>query len=510
MILSLLPSVQAATLTVPGTHSTIAAAVLAASPGDVVEVGPGVWAEDVVVDRDVRLVGTAGPAATTITGATGSPVRFVGSWSASGVSLSGFTLSGGSVGLEVAAGLAPVVEDVWITGATDHGVALDCAGGTFRRVWVHHNGGTADGGGIHANGTSGTTPLAIVDSLVEENDGARGGGMFVEGTSACPAATYTSTNTSWRRNTASVAGGAVWASSVDPDPGTIAHTDDRLISNGSDFGGGIYGDGIQLTLTDGLFLDNHADTDGGGVQLVQSALVVAGGTWLANRTTLGDGGAIHLRHASGGGVGQLVFGASFVQNLAGDRGGAIFADGESLTVRSSALETNLASGVGGAIHATGSSFLTLLTTDCSGNFAAAGGCASTQDSYLSVSTSDLRGNFSNGDGGAFHVVGGGASVDTSTLASNGASGDGGGLYAFGVGYVLASGSVFSANTVGTTGRGGAVAAMSSLADLSFLNVVMEDHVAAEGGAIYANDGAVSVYSSSFFDNTASSGDGGAL
>ena len=70
-------SVHADTLTVPGDHPTIQAAIDASSDGDEIAVSPGVYgsADDNVVDmkgRAVRLYATGGPAVTFIDGNDGN------------------------------------------------------------------------------------------------------------------------------------------------------------------------------------------------------------------------------------------------------------------------------------------------------------------------------------------------------------------------------------------------------------------------------------------------------
>jgi len=81
-----------ATITVPGDYATIGAAVAAASDGDVINVSPGTYTENVVVDKAVTIRGVQGADVTTVAAASSSET--VVSIKSSDVTISGFTISG--------------------------------------------------------------------------------------------------------------------------------------------------------------------------------------------------------------------------------------------------------------------------------------------------------------------------------------------------------------------------------------------------------------------------------
>ena len=58
-------NVQAAVINVPGDQATIGAAIAAASPGDTINVGAGIYAENLVIDKQLILQG-AGSGSTEI------------------------------------------------------------------------------------------------------------------------------------------------------------------------------------------------------------------------------------------------------------------------------------------------------------------------------------------------------------------------------------------------------------------------------------------------------------
>lgn len=74
-----------------GTYTSIQEAVTNSADGDSILVGPGVYYENVVVDKKVSISSTDGSSSTTVMGSSDSPVFDI---VADGVTISGFTISG--------------------------------------------------------------------------------------------------------------------------------------------------------------------------------------------------------------------------------------------------------------------------------------------------------------------------------------------------------------------------------------------------------------------------------
>ncbi|MCA8960666.1 MAG: hypothetical protein KDC38_09145, partial [Planctomycetes bacterium] len=179
--LALVPSIfvavvesQSTTILVPQDFSSIQSAIIAATDGDVVSVGPGTYTELVDFEgKDITVVSTDGPATTTIDGLSqGSVVRFVnGEGPAS--RLEGFTITGGSStfgGGVYCETSSPTVVDCWITGndAADGGnVGLFQSSGPvgFEGCIISDGFATASGGGIFALDAD----LTLVDCQVISN-----------------------------------------------------------------------------------------------------------------------------------------------------------------------------------------------------------------------------------------------------------------------------------------------------------------------------------------------------
>jgi len=83
-----------ATITIPGDHATIGEAVAAASDGDIINVSPGTYVENVLVDKSVSIRGAQGADVTTVTAASNGESEHVFWVSASDVTISGFTITG--------------------------------------------------------------------------------------------------------------------------------------------------------------------------------------------------------------------------------------------------------------------------------------------------------------------------------------------------------------------------------------------------------------------------------
>jgi nitrous oxidase accessory protein NosD len=89
-------AVLAATLRVPQQYGSIQAGVDAAMPGDTVLVGPGIYIENVLIQKSLKLRSTDGAALTTIDGnGIGAPLAAWGTLTED-VTISGFTLTGGA------------------------------------------------------------------------------------------------------------------------------------------------------------------------------------------------------------------------------------------------------------------------------------------------------------------------------------------------------------------------------------------------------------------------------
>ena len=85
------------TLNVPGHFTTIQSAINAASNGDTIAVGPGIYPENLTIDtKQITLIATAGPATTTLDGRHLGPVLQITNTPGIATVISGFTIQNGS------------------------------------------------------------------------------------------------------------------------------------------------------------------------------------------------------------------------------------------------------------------------------------------------------------------------------------------------------------------------------------------------------------------------------
>lgn len=195
-------------------YTTIQAAVDAASAGDTVQVCPGTYAEGVAVAKALTIVGPAAGSSAApdcAAGAAADPARdavvtagTAFSLQASNIDLSGFVLSGNTVGVATSGGESgyTITDDVFsanqdgIQLATSGVSASDVAGNCFRgqsRSGIHSEGVPVHNARIHGNAFVSNTgwgmflgqfaygnPIVYVDHVVISGNTGSGDGRFLE------------------------------------------------------------------------------------------------------------------------------------------------------------------------------------------------------------------------------------------------------------------------------------------------------------------------------------------
>ena len=253
--------------------------------------------------------------------------------------------------------------------------------------------------------------------------------------------------------------------------GAVADPSGSVSTSGVDFtgnaaaqrGGAV--NAATVTVSGGTFLDNVAGTDtatngNGGAIAAAGPVILTGATFSANRATgtwrYGSGGAVY---SSSGLV--TVIDSTFTGNTATWGGGAVFTDATSspaLTIENSRFAANTSTNGGGAAAAWGA--VTVATSEFTDNVAAHDGVTGNWGGALYSDTT--------------------ATIDRSTFSGNAAYG--GGAVDAGVS-VTATNSTFAANASWSTGGTG-------------------------GGALWSP--VIAVTNSTFLDNTAPNGTGGAF
>ena len=185
LVCSFASEAQAEVRRVPEQYVTISAAIAASYDGDVVEVGPGTYAEGLNFGgREITVRSTAGAATTIVDPVSGRCLTATGQKGA-GARLEGFTLRGGSAtqggGVYVSAS-SPVLVNCVITGntASSAGGGVYVASGSLQLTGCTVSQNTSInglGGGVYVpvNGT-----LQVTGGEVSGNTSRSGGGVYVD------------------------------------------------------------------------------------------------------------------------------------------------------------------------------------------------------------------------------------------------------------------------------------------------------------------------------------------
>ena len=318
--------------------------------------------------------------------------------------------------------------------------------------------------------------LSLDNVIIDGGKAVDGGGINVDG------GTLNTNNLTIENNEASSSGGGIGTSS----PGSQSAT---------------------LDLTQTFITGNTAqDGSGGGVYLILGSLTIDQAVFQSNsaNTTaaFGRGGAIYC------GIGTMttISSTTFVQNQAGDDGGAIYNLDADLTISNSDFggpsQGNTAVNFGGAISFAGSSTQRTLnisnTTFRENSSEQGGGVHQDMESTLNISTSTFKSNSATaGSGGGMYIVGP-VDISQSTFDGNTANQNGGGIEDQSEGSLTITNSTLSGNQAGQ--NGGGISGEFGTATISFTTIA-NNTAATSGGGMYANFASITVSNSILSNNT---------
>ena len=225
------------------------------------------------------------------------------------------------------------------------------------------------------------------------------------------------------------------------NPGKTVTISGLTIKNGSApspyYGGGIYNDHANLTLSNCAIIGNSAPQGvGGGIFNDQGTLVVSGSSLSGNSCWYGGGIS---NNWLGLGSATVTITNSTLSGNSASFGGAIINEDGTLTLSNSTVSGNSAEYQGGAIYNggfTGSSTVAIINSTLSGNSASSGGCILNYfGGTLTMTNSTLSGNSAGGHPYfLYDGLGGGIwneqtlTIINGTLSGNSAVNQGGGIY----------------------------------------------------------------------------------
>ncbi len=338
----------AASITVPLTHATIQEAVSAAVHGDIIEVQPGIYSENIdfggkeivlrstdpddpeTVASTVIDGGRGGPAVTfqggeggrtalqgfTITGRSGAPVVFDYLYGEQGRGMEGC----GGGGLLISGGSSPAIQNNRIAGVVlsegpcgkngvgagifIHDAAPSITGNTITgnsalrggAIYITQaspvlsgnmiigNEASWEGGGIYVRGDA---PVTFEDNLLAENRAEKGGGLYISG------GTVYIRNNSFSANRASYMGGGIYLERASLSSLSGNHF---MQNRGEECGGALVVQGAAPRIEGNVFQENSAGWRGGGAVYVfdRAEPYFGGNTWLGNWTEAAEGVTVQV------------------------------------------------------------------------------------------------------------------------------------------------------------------------------------------------------------------------
>ncbi len=288
LLLAVGRAAPAAVINVPGGAATIQAGINAASNGDVVQVAPGTYIENINFDgKAITVVSTGGTAATTINGGAAGHVVTFSSGEGSQSVLSGFTITNGLSYSGVGEG---------------GGIYVDNSSPTISGNVITGNFACGGGGGIAAYFGSPTIQSNTITNNSQYtgcSGGLGGGGLLLEGTGAPMVISNMILNNSWLSGN----GGGIGI-----DGGTSILMNNLISGNlatGVVNGAGVpaaSGGGIDTEndsdplMVDNIIVNNTADLGGGAAFSVSSdsmGPIVVNNTIAGNTTTQNAGSALY-------------------------------------------------------------------------------------------------------------------------------------------------------------------------------------------------------------------------
>jgi len=383
------PEAEAATLSVPSQHTTIASAIAAALPGDTILVSSGTYNENLLVEKNIEIKSVSGYASTIIDGqAKGSVVVF---WNAKfdGVrvpKISGFTITNGK-SIEGQGG----------------GVTVAASDATVENNRIYNNHANVDGGGILVSlGSNGV----IRNNIIDSNGATRfGGGMFIVGNSNPPVYNNQISN------------------NIVTGP---------LYTNGGASGGAMFiDDNSSPQIVKNTITSNHADFSGGGITLrANCSAIIEDNTITSNQSSIGGG--IHVETEGGSpkiknntiSGNQAVVLASFPGT--GYGGGIAVYNASRPTIAGNSINNNFASAGGAGIVVSENAVATITGNKIFSNTTSisptsngyAGGGIYVADSSASITNNVIYGNTACLGGGIGLIDNANVTIQNNTIVGN--------------------------------------------------------------------------------------------
>ncbi len=518
--------------------NTIADAIQAAQPNDVVNIRGGTYSELLgEISMNLRLIASRG--------ASGCEIGNNATVTIDGLGQT-FDATGGLVKITNASKVTFININMTNASAINGGIMaiLDGSKVIIDNSNIFSGSALTSGGNVYIAFESSlllTNGSTIYDGIVVTGDG---GGV------ALYDSTFTITEGSIglmglnQGNSASNNGGGIYAENSIIE---INNFESHIQNNQADnFGGGIYAVWSAMTITNTTVNDNTAENSGGGIYSNSSDISIIDATINGNETNgifSGTGGGGIFLIGSKGEV--IIDSTTIVSNISGTSGGGIFNGGGNtmlsiingsdiinnssssgggiitftpLSINSSLIRFNTASFSGGGIRCVNCQSLSIVNSSQITNNTAetsGGGLAIFSDSGTAVElkNSTISGNnvtnTNSSSGGGINQEGGTILIDSSTISSNNAGENGGAMSLFDLDNIQNSvriiNSQFTNNSVPSSdfGRGGGALYFNEIFSAQIIGSELNNNFSGlDGGAINLFDSNLIIDDSNISENNA--------
>ena len=447
----------------------------------------------------------------------------------------------GNFTVNLTSGEILVTDDVTITGNGTGNTIIDGSSNSGRIFNFQMD------GGIIAGASSTLDAITIQNgSITGTADG--GGAIFVSANDIVAPSSLTIVNCDFNNNSTESdtsgdgGGGAIYASDVSLDiTGTEFNNNIATAASGS--GGAIYYESQSVLTTFSLvnsdLTGNIAGRAGGAIETnTPNVLTITNVTFDGNQATgtPGNGGALHNTGISD----TNVTGSTFINNIAGSEGGALWNQaGGTMTVNASTVTGNEAQGNdssngGGGLFNNGGTLIvsgaTLVNNNSATGTSGSGGGILSTDGDVTVTdpNTTVNSNIANRAGGGIEIIDGSLTLQDVSLNSNNAGvapnasaspGNGGGLHVSGIATIIINGGNIQGNIAANEGGGlwnqlGSTMTVGNTPTPNFSdNIASGDAPTTGGGAIFNNGGDLIVLAGNNIVNNLAdgvSGSGGAI
>ena len=417
------------------------------------------------------------------------------------------------------------IVDGTITGSTTSGVTIKDAEDTnvlLKDLTIEDNTGK-QGGGVHIENSQNVT---IDHCTIQGNKATlNGGGIYAKNSTVTVIGGSISGNNAAGSGWSTSGGGGVYAeggSTVNLKDVTVS---DNHVTGNYGGGGGVKVNDGKLTVDNAKILENTTNSSGGGISVKNSDLTVTDSEIRNNVAGGQNGGGVEIIGSATDNKEHTITDTQITDNRAEERGGGVFVNKASITIKDSTLDKNhamhvdgsQASSEGGGLGVMGGKDITLDNTKVTNNSAKDGGGIWVRDDVDTAVTIKNGCVISNnqsvyGGGGIFIRQDYNKKISASienALIENNSTENGGGIYLIRkVGLTLKDTRILGNNA---TNGGGIFAYDGSTINAD--NATVSGNKAANGGGLYLWNTSGSILAdlrNSFIENNTATGWGGGI